>query len=127
MNSARRLAYRLAAHHGFINVDTMLECISFPQLLEWAEYAALELFGEERQDWRFAKLAAELINFQRDRKKHPAPVPVRDFLLRFAEKGQEQPSRPKQSWEEQKSIAQMWVQAYSGDSNVSDTAGHVPE
>lgn len=121
MNLSRRLAYRLAAHHGYVNVDTMLEEISFPQFLEWAEYAGIEPFGEERQDWRIAKLSAELINFQRDHKKHPTPVPVSSFLLKFAVPG-EVVSAPKQSWQEQKSIAQMWMAAYSSpqDDNVEE-------
>lgn len=64
-------------------MDRMLRRITFPQFVEWLGYMALEPFGEERMDWRFATLSALLANIHRDTKKRWKPYEAKEFLLRF--------------------------------------------
>jgi hypothetical protein len=75
------------------------------------EYAALEPFDETRADYRAAQIVAAVVNMNRDTKKHPKPIPVEDFLLRFG--GEENvPAKRKQTWQEQKALAQMIAAAW---------------
>lgn len=78
-----------------VDVDGMLRRIPFGLFVEWQAYGSLEPFGEHRADWRFGKLTADLINFQRDRKRNPRARPVKDFLLRFVD---EIPEPVKKDW-----------------------------
>lgn len=82
---------RLALKLGRVNVNKMLDEIGMPQLTEWMAYYQLEPFGEERADFRMARLAATMVNMWRDQDKSNA-VTEADFMPNF-EQGQE-PERP---------------------------------
>jgi hypothetical protein len=53
-------------------------------LVEWAEYFALEPYGEFRADARHAVLCALLANIHRDPKKGRRSTPA-DWMLKFAD------------------------------------------
>lgn len=73
----------------------------------WEAYEALEPFGELRADYRAASIACVIANI--NRAKNQKPFTLQDFLLKF---GSEEAPK-KQTWQEQKAIAMMWVQAYN--------------
>lgn len=50
------------------------------ELLEWAEYAALEPFGSHYQDLRAGTIAAAVVNVARDAEKTPKPYGPLDFV-----------------------------------------------
>lgn len=62
-------------------VDELLDTMSYPELIRWAEY--FELFGEPewRADVRAAQVCATLANIHRDPKKRPKPYEPTEFLL----------------------------------------------
>lgn len=80
------------------------------QLAEWMKFAELEPFDETRADYRAASIAQAVINMQRDTKKHPKPLPIDDFVLRFGDS--EPPPKPQQSWQGMKWMAAMITAAY---------------
>lgn len=88
----------------------MLREMSWPQFAEWIAYSQIERFDEVRADLRAASICAMLANIHRNTKKRAQPFNVSDFLLSF---GEETPKR-RQTWQEQKMIAQMIVAAYNG-------------
>lgn len=55
--------------------------MSYLELTEWAEYYAIEPFGEWRADVRTALLASMQANLNRDEKKRPEPYGLDDFML----------------------------------------------
>ena len=63
--------------------------MSGPQFVEWMAYAQLEPFGEERADFRMARLAALTANIHRDPNKS-SPFKEADFMPIF---DQEPPSK----------------------------------
>ena len=50
------------------------------ELLEWAEYAALEPFGSHHDDLRAGTIAAAVCNVARDAEKAPQPFGPLDFV-----------------------------------------------
>ncbi len=78
----------------------MLRQITLRQLLWWEAYAEVEPFGETREDWRAASVAATIANSQRDPKVRPQPYAPKDFLLRF--ESERLPQKPTQTWQQQK-------------------------
>lgn len=76
----RQFAYRLALATGRVNVDAMLDEISWPQLLEWMQFAALEPWGAIQDDRRAGTVAAVTANVHRDPRRRPAPYQPRDFM-----------------------------------------------
>jgi Protein of unknown function (DUF4035) len=86
----------------------MLRQISWKQLHEWIAYAELEPFDETRADYRAASICTLLANINRNPKKQPRAFEIQDFLLLFGED-----KKPKkQTWQQQKMIAQMIAMAY---------------
>ena len=83
----------------------LLARISSRELSEWAAFAQLEPFGEEREDLRAAIVAATVANTARDPKKQRAFVPS-DFMPDF--------EREPQSWEQQLQIVEMLNVAFGG-------------
>lgn len=87
----------------------MLRGMSAQQLLEWQSYARIEPFGE----WWATQRTASVLQFHANRSRDPrkAPQPLKDFVLEFKE--QETAPAKKQTWQEQKMIAQILVAAYN--------------
>lgn len=57
--------------------------MSMAQLREWAEYDALEPFGERREDLRAGIVAAAIMNVNRSKKSDKVWAP-QDFILEFS-------------------------------------------
>jgi hypothetical protein len=93
-----------------VNVHAMLRRMTATQLQEWMEYAALEPFDETRSDYRAASVVAAIVNMNRDTKKHPKPIPIEDFLLKFGEEAR--PAKRKQTWQDQKALVQAFMAAW---------------
>ena len=87
----------------------MLRSITLSQFYEWMTFAEFEPFDEARDDYRTAQIVQTLINMNRDTKRHPEPIPINDCLLVFGDAIVEKPK--KQTWQEQKMIAMMYVAA----------------
>lgn len=84
----------------------MLRSITGRQLLTWEVYDSLEPFGELRADYRAATIACVIANVNRG--KGQKAFTLEDFVLKFGEAAPK-----KQTWQEQKAIAMMWVDAYN--------------
>jgi len=84
----------------------MLREISYEELIEWYEYFKLEPFGQVRADMNFAHIVQTLINLNRDPKKTKA-VTLEDCMLKSRENAK------KQTWQEQKMIAQMYAAMFA--------------
>lgn len=63
---------------GAPNVDRMLEGMPALMLSEWMAFAAVEPFGEERNDYRLAFALAVIINMFRG--KDAQPVTPKDLM-----------------------------------------------
>ena len=68
---------------GYVNVDSMLRCITIRQLKEWQKFAELEPFDEERADIRAAAIAHTMANMWRG--KNVSPYKLADFIVRFGD------------------------------------------
>ena len=55
--------------------------MSAAEYASWCEYAALEPFGSEAQDWYQAHLASVLANIHRDGKRQSQPFELAEFVL----------------------------------------------
>lgn len=82
----------------------MLASISWKQFNEWAMYAELEPFGEERADIRAGSIVKMLYDLF-GRKRGQSTRPLTDFIVKFGD----QPASvsKKKSWQEMKMIGQM--------------------
>lgn len=88
----------------------MLRSITWPQFVQWMEYAEAEPFGDRRQDWHAASLCATMMNQTAMLMRSETRFNVRDFLLDFD--GEEKPTpAPEKSWQEMRMIAQMLAAA----------------
>ena len=65
------------------DVELMLAEMSWPQMVAWQRYAAVEPFGEDRADLRMGILASILANVNRDPKKRARAYTPRDFMPQF--------------------------------------------
>jgi hypothetical protein len=88
----------------------MLRSITATQFMTWQAYAALEPFGEERDDYRAASIVQMLANVNRDPKKHKDGFAITDFLLRFGDS--EGPRAEKKDWKQMKAMTQFIAEAY---------------
>jgi hypothetical protein len=91
----------------------MLRELSFGQFLEWMAYSQLEPFDERRADARAASICSLLANIHRDPKKRSKPFELTDFLLAFDKDDQIAAQPQRQTWQQQKMIAQMIAIAYN--------------
>lgn len=82
-----------------LDVDRMLREIPWSVFVEWHAFRLLEPYGDERADWRIAKLTATIANINRDPKKKREAFTAKDFLLVFKE-----PLEPARDWKRQKDI-----------------------
>jgi hypothetical protein len=93
----------------------MLARLSWDQFLEWAAFAEIEPFGEERADWRAGMVASVIANVNRDPKKGK-PFGPRDFMPDFssskkAATGSREPLMSGKAWGEAKSMARIYAAA----------------
>lgn len=58
----------------------MLASMTWNQLKGWMEYASIEPFGEERDDYRSGIVASVIANVNRDSKTRPEPYSPLDFM-----------------------------------------------
>lgn len=72
--------FRLALALGR-TVGELFETITLDELEEWAEFYALEPFGEWRADVRSAHIVTTLANINRDPKQREKPYAISDFML----------------------------------------------
>jgi hypothetical protein len=98
----------------------MLREISPRQFREWKQYYELEPFGERLQDYRTGHLVQAMYNIVRDPKTHPAPFELYPFIPQFGEYDDAPekpvaPAPPKQTWEEQKVWAKLYVKAFNSE------------
>jgi len=68
------------------NVDVMLDGMTYKHLNEWRAYRSINPFGDERADWRIAKLAALLAEIHRNTRTRTQPYQPHEFLLDFEKK-----------------------------------------
>lgn len=62
-------------------VGELLDSVSYPELLLWADYLQIDPETEWRADVRTAQVCSTLANINRDPKKKPEPYQVKEFLL----------------------------------------------
>ena len=66
-------------------------------------------------------MAALIANINRDSKKKPNPFTIDDFMPDFD--GVQKQVKPKQTWQEQKQIIEMFNAAYVGEDTRYDGPG----
>ena len=81
----------------------MLRELTFKQFLELREYDRISPIGDRRGDWQAAAICALLANLAATRGHSRKRFKVKDFLLEFGD----EKIAPRQTWQEQKMIAQM--------------------
>lgn len=91
----------------------MLRSITATQLAEWRAYAMLEPFDEERADIRAAQITWAIVNVNRDTRRHPRPLPLSDFVLRFDEDATA--PRRQRTWQELKALGQLASAMYASE------------
>jgi hypothetical protein len=96
-----------------VNVDEMLEQISYPQFLEWYAFSELEPFDEVRADLRTAQITAAIYNVNRDKKKRSRPYTLHEVSLKFGDEPEPEPV--KQTWKQQKMLAQLYCGMFNSD------------
>lgn len=57
--------------------------VTWEQYAGWQRYFELDPFAEERADLRAAQICWMLAEINRDRKRHPRPYKLEDFVLKF--------------------------------------------
>lgn len=55
--------------------------MSYPELMEWAEFVQIDPEPEWRADARAAQICSILANVNRDSKKRPEPYEVKEFMM----------------------------------------------
>jgi hypothetical protein len=80
------------------------------QLLEWQTFAALEPFGEDREDARFGAVVQVVANANRNPKRKPRPFTLEDCTLSGGD-ALGASRRRRQTPQEMKAVARMWADA----------------
>ena len=104
----------MALRLGRVNVDEMLDEITWVQFAEWMAFADLMPFGEDREEYRFASIVSTLANINRDTKKQREPWPLDQFVLRFGDMPEPQTKKKPQSPEEQLRISRAYFLMFGG-------------
>lgn len=92
----------------------MLRSLTARQFQQWLLYLDIEPIESLRADYRAAQIVSMLANINRDTKKRANPFTPEDFLLKFSTEESHKKEEPKrQSWQEQKMIAQMFSAAFA--------------
>lgn len=103
-------------------MDAMLARLGWDQFLEWAAFAELEPFGEERADWRAGMVASVIANVNRDPKKG-RPFQPRDFMPDFSSQrkavAERKPLMENKAWGEAKSMARIYAGAIAASQGVN--------
>jgi len=94
---------------GEPDVNAMLNRIPFWQFLEWMEFDRTNPIGPQRGDWQAAAICAAMMNGFAAQMRSKKRFRVKDFLLEFGDPKQVAQGKKKQSWQEQKFIARMFV------------------
>lgn len=116
---------------GRLDVDRMLRELSPRQWMEWEAFAALEPFGAVRDNYHVAvvaKMVADAAGLKKaagkPAKPDPAAFQLEDFLLRFDHDPVAEPPKRKQTWQEQKAMAKLMVEAFNLARQESAAHGH---
>lgn len=86
---------------GEPNVDRMLRGMTHVQFLEWRVFAELEVFPEQRADYRAASIVSILRNI--NRKRGTAAKPMDDSVILFGDESKSQKKKP-MDWRQMKMI-----------------------
>lgn len=68
-------------------MQELSDTMTVDEFLRWAAFSSLEPFGDERNDWHFARLLEQQFNMNRGKGK--ASKPVKAFLLTFRRQSRE--------------------------------------
>lgn len=83
--------------------------------MEWRAFDLLEPIGGRRDDWHAASICATVMNAMLISRGSRRRVKVQDFLLEFDRAGSATTTSGKQTWQQQKMIAQMFVAMSKAD------------
>lgn len=97
-----------------MTVGELRRRMSASELHEWRAYYELEPFGEWRADVRMAMMSSLIANINRDPQKRSKAFGWNDFMPTF---GEPKPAQPRQSWQDQLAIVEMWNIALGGQDN----------
>jgi hypothetical protein len=82
------LAHKLVRYGiGGRTVQELSDGMTVSEFLRWAAFSSLEPFGDEREDWHFARLLEQAYNMHRGKSK--SRKPAKSFLLEFKKSGRE--------------------------------------
>jgi hypothetical protein len=82
------LAHKLVRYGiGGRTVQELSDEMTVDEFLRWAAFSSLEPFGDDRNDWHFARLLEQTYNMNRGKSK--ASKPAKAFLLEFRQTGKE--------------------------------------
>lgn len=82
------LAHKLVRYGiGGRTVQELSDTMTVNEFLRWAAFSSLEPFGDERNDWHFARLMEQQFNMNRGKGK--ASKPAKAFLLQFRQHSRE--------------------------------------
>lgn len=68
-------------------MQELSDTMTVDEFLRWAAFSSLEPFGDERNDWHFARLLEQTYNMNRGKGK--ASKPAKTFLLQFRQQSRE--------------------------------------
>ena len=82
------LAHKLVRYGiGGRTVQELSDTMTVNEFLRWAAFSSLEPFGDDRNDWHFARLMEQQFNMNRGKGK--ASKPAKAFLLKFQQHSRE--------------------------------------
>lgn len=82
------LAHKLVRYGiGGRTVQELSDTMTVNEFLRWAAFSSLEPFGDDRNDWHFARLLEQQFNMNRGKGK--ASKPPKAFLLQFRQHSRE--------------------------------------
>lgn len=89
----------------------MLREMSFTDFLQWQAYDQIEPIGAVRGDWQAASICSMMANLTAMYAGSKKRYRTKDFLLEFGEEREVKETKDdgRQSWQQQKMIAQMFV------------------
>lgn len=68
-------------------MQELSDTMTVDEFLRWAAFSSLEPFGDDRDDWHFARLLEQ--NYNTHRGKGKSRKPTKAFLLQFRQHGRE--------------------------------------
>lgn len=93
----------------------MLDEITPEQFENWQAYSLLEPFDEMRGDYRTALIVKTMWDLKRDRKRHPRPFPIEQFLFTYGGASSSSKSAPtrKQTVAERSAALRALARSYA--------------